>query len=378
MNRKNLTQIFDNYVARFEELTALPDPDESYKWRAVHNFQAVFDLNAPDFAAMLKTACKATSNMIDSQMQPFGGLVVMAEKDGEAETIRQMFRALYAEDGGDLAVRQDKIDAFLKSCDALLAKHYPGSFRYKNDQRSAMAYLWFHEPDTHYLCKTTEARYLADAAEFYDDWGTYASFRLKVFYRFCDALIEEMRRHPALMAVHKSRFEGHESKMHPDNALHILAFDVIYCAATYGLYTGVAAKRLTAADIRLYQQRKAKAAELSAALTQAEADMRLLQDGIAKAQAFVRSGAGIRHRVYGDGVLQKFDGQYLTVLFPRLNAAKQFVLASALANGYLTLDAPDLASFLSEYGAVLRQAEEIPKRLEAAQKDLEPYISYLA
>lgn len=378
MNRKNLTRIFDSYVARFEELTALPKPDESYKWHAVHDFQEIFDLDAPDFSAMLKKACKATENLIDSQMQPFGGLVTMAEKNGEAETIRQMFRLLYADDSGDLTVQQNKIDAFIKSCDALLAKHYPGSFRFKNDQRSVMAYLWFHDPDAHYLCKTTEARYLADAAEFYDDWGPYASFRLNVFYRFCDALIDEIRQHPALMAVHKSRFEGHEGEMHPDTALHILAFDVIYCAATYGLYTGVEAKRITTADIRLYQQRKAKAAELLAALAHVEADMQLLQNGIAEAQSLVRSGAAIRHKAFGEGQLQDFDGQHLTILFPQTGITKRFALASALAGGFITLNAPGFASFLSEYGAVLRQAEEIPKRLESAQNDLAPYIPYMA
>ena len=100
---------------------------------------------------MLKKACRATVNMIDNYMQPFSGLVVMAEKDGEAETIRKMFRQLYAEDGGDLTIRQQKITAFLASCDELLAKNYPSSHLYKNDQRSAMAYLWFYDPDNNYM-----------------------------------------------------------------------------------------------------------------------------------------------------------------------------------------------------------------------------------
>lgn len=242
MNTKNLNLIFQNYVSRFEYLNAPDGADENYKWYAVRNFQNIFDIDAPDFAAMLKQACKATMNLIDSYMQPFGGLVVMVEKCGEAETIREMFRQLYAGDGGDLSVRQEKINAFLKSCDELLAKHYPTSHLYKNDQRSAMAYLWFYDPEHNFMCKATEAQYLANAAEFYDDWGTYASFRLDVYYRFCAALLNEIRSNTALMNIHQSRFEGHEKEMHPDINLHILAFDIIYCARTYGLYTGVEIK----------------------------------------------------------------------------------------------------------------------------------------
>ena len=170
-------------------------------------------------------------------------------------------RQLYAGDGGDLSVRQEKINAFLKSCDELLEKHYPTSHLYKNDQRSAMAYLWFYDPEHNFMCKATEAQYLANAAEFYDDWGTYASFRLDVYYRFCAALLNEIRSNTALMNIHQSRFEGHEAEMHPDINLHILAFDIIYCARTYGLYAGVEIKEHSAEDKRLYQQRKAKAAE---------------------------------------------------------------------------------------------------------------------
>ena len=120
------------------------------------------------------------------------------------------------------------------------------------------------------MCKTTEAQYLANAAEFYEEWGTYAAFRLDVYYRFCDALIDEISKNPDLLAIHQSRFEGHEAEMHPDTKLHILAFDIIYCARTYGLYTGVEIKDISSEDRKLYQQRKNKAIELAGQLAAAE------------------------------------------------------------------------------------------------------------
>ena len=377
MNTDNLNIIFENYISRFERINEPNGANESFKWFAVHDFQEAFDIDAPDFASMLKKACKTTRNMIDNYMQPFGGLVVMAEKDGEAETVREMFRRLYADDGGDLVVRQRKITAFLASCDELLAKYYPSSHLYKNDQRSAMAYLWFHDPDNNYMCKTTEAQYLADAAEFYDDWGTYADFRLDVYYRFCDALVDEIRKCPALLEIHKSRFEGHETEMHPDAQLHILTFDIIYCAETYGLYNGVKTKKISAEDRRLYQQRRAKAIELAGRLAAAEEKMSLLQEGIAEAGAMVRGGASIRHKSFGIGALENFDGYCLVISFPKFDAPKKFELPFALGNGFLTLDAPAFPAFIEKYGEVLKQAARIPQQLKAAEAALEPYAAFL-
>lgn len=92
-----------------------------------------------------------------------------------------MFKGLFAEDGGDLVQRQKKIDVFLSRADELLRKYYLTSHMFINTQQSAMAYLWFYDPNTYYYYKATEAKYLADCVEFYDDWGTYSDFYLDVY-----------------------------------------------------------------------------------------------------------------------------------------------------------------------------------------------------
>ena len=60
---------------------------------------------------------------------------------------------------------QFQIDSFLEECDRLIEEYFPGSHLYKNDQRSAMAYLFLNDPDTHYLYKATECKYLADCVK---------------------------------------------------------------------------------------------------------------------------------------------------------------------------------------------------------------------
>ena len=67
MNRKNLNQIFNAYISKFEFLNNDKN-NESYKWNAVSEFQRVFNLDAPAsaFDSMLREAKKATKNLIDS------------------------------------------------------------------------------------------------------------------------------------------------------------------------------------------------------------------------------------------------------------------------------------------------------------------------
>lgn len=376
MNRKNLRQIFDRYIQEFEYLNNTEN-DENMKWRAVAEYRQTFDLNTPDFAGVLKGARKASGNLVDNHVQPFEGLVRMAEKNGEAENIQEMFRALYADDHGDLTARQEKISSFLAACDALQEKHFPGSYLYKNDQRSAMAYLWLYDPDHNYHCKATEAQYLANVAEFYDDWGTYREFRLDVYYRFCDQLVDEMRAYEPLMEINLSRFAGAGGAMYPDPALHILAFDIIYCSQTYDLFRGVEVKSHTAADRALYQQRKEKAADLAKDLALAEESMRLLTQAEEQISALIPVGASVFHRTFGPGTVSGLDEDKLRAFFPSLGCEKQFLAGQALSGGFLRADDPRFPAFLAQYGPVLRTSELVRTEYSHAQSALEPYRDFL-
>ena len=302
MNRKSLNQIFTAYIDKFRFLNEDPQC-EGYKWYSVVQFKEAFDLDAPDFAAMLKRAKQVTYNIIDSYNQPFGGLVKIAEQSAEdAEAVRELFRALLKDDGGDLTIRQEKITEFLKGCDALVEKYYPGSFLYKNDQRSAMAYLFFNDPDNHYLYKATEANYLSDCVGFYDDWGAMSAFKLDIYHRFCDELIAEIKATPELLKTNESRYENTTKKLHADPNLHILLFDIIYCSHTYNLYSGLSFDKVTTAERKLYQENKAKAQELLAAVQKAESDLVQLQEAQRYFSGLIDSKVPVSHKAFGENI----------------------------------------------------------------------------
>ena len=92
-------------------------PNENYKWEAVQWFQDHWDIEADDFATMLKTSLAKTKNLLLSKNNYPRGMI--EELAGAApEDVRGMFAALFDENA-DLWTR---IDAFKKQ--ALLIKNF--------------------------------------------------------------------------------------------------------------------------------------------------------------------------------------------------------------------------------------------------------------
>ena len=111
MNQKNLQVIFKKYIDNFEKINSVEN-DENYKWEIAQKFQE-FDVDAPDFADMLLRMLKISENLIDSSQQlPFYALVDYARK--EPETVREMFRALFANEYLDVEAKQATIEDFIE------------------------------------------------------------------------------------------------------------------------------------------------------------------------------------------------------------------------------------------------------------------------
>ena len=365
--------MFDCYINAFDFINN-SELDENYKWQIVAEFQSAFDLDAEDFAAVLRSAQQASSNLIDSKLTPFYALVKMAANNGESERIRDLFRALFQEDGGDLVLRQQKIDAFIAGCNALVEKHYPGSHLYMNDQRSAMGYLWLNDPDNYYYCKNAEAKYFANCAEFYDDWGTYANFDLRTFHRFCDELVAATKDYPPLMDAHNSRFVEANRLMHPDTNLHILIVDIIFCMGKYQLYSRARVAPRTPAEAKLYIERKNKAELLLRELNEAESNCQQLYAGREAIIALLEGGVPITHKAYGQASYLGTDKGYICLSFS--SGEKKFTLASFI-NGFLEIDAPEFKNIISSYGKALSSEYTATQRLEHAKRALVPYEQYL-
>lgn len=374
MNKTRLSQLFNNYIEKFEYINN-PDFNETYKWAVVEQYRESFNLDAPDLSAMLYEVWKISENLIDSaNQQPFYALVTYAKE--EPETVRNMFRELFADDGGDLSLRQAKIYAFIQKSEELKAKYAPGSWRYTNDQRSVMAYLFFHDPEHNYLYKSTQAHEFADCVDFLDDWGSGANFKLDVYYRMCDELVTAMKEFPVLIQTHMSRYEDAKDQLYEDSGLHVLAFDMIYSSQVYNLYDGIQYSHPKGADKKLYRERVEKALALKEAYEQARADFERLEELRVTILSHVRVGSSIIHKVYGKGKIVSLDGPSVSVQFQTQPEPKKFMLISSLGGGFLKTGTDD--DLLIQANAKLLQMEEsLERRRKSAEAALEPYLQYL-
>ena len=374
MNIVQLNKLFQNYISRFNEIS-FGKNDETYKWELVQKFQDEFDISAPDFSSMLRNLWNASENLIDNSTQlPFFALVDYSQH--EPDTVRQMFADLYADDKGNLEVRQKKIGNFISKTEELRLKYKPNSWRYVNDQRSVMSYLFLHDPDHNYLYKSTQAHEFADCVEFYDDIGYGADFKLPVYYRMCDNLVKEMQSCEELLSVHKTRFDG-KRKLYPDEKLHILCFDMIYSSQVYGLYNGIEYVHLRSAERRKCKERETKAMELFNTYKAIQDDMKKLEEVKAYIDKQFYVGSTIQHKSFHEGVVESFENGYLTIRFSEQIGVKRFEVISALAGGFIIVQNPEFSEYIKENLQFMKSANMISNRLKRAEADLEPYREYL-
>lgn len=143
-----------SYVSDFERYWN----DEKYKWRAVKWFQEKWDINAPDFPAMLEEATSKSENLLTSSNSfPRLMIVEMAKKD--SAEVKDMFVSLY-EETQPLEIR---VTDFIQRSEAIRTKHDPGSWNmHYQSTNSVSVYLWLRYPDKYYIYKYGEYKVVDD------------------------------------------------------------------------------------------------------------------------------------------------------------------------------------------------------------------------
>lgn len=374
MNRNNLKSIFKKYIDNFEILNNEKN-NETYKWEIAQEFRN-FNIDAPDFAEMLNCMWKTTTNLIDnSQQLPFYALVDYARK--EPETVREMFRKLYREEYIDTETKQRLIDEFIASSEKLRKKYNPDSRLYVNNQRSVMMYLFLRYPNSNFAYKASQAKSFANCVEYYDDWGPMTNFRLDVFNRMCEQLVEEIKADETLIETHKSRFENTDKNLHPDEELHILVFDIIFSSQAYNFYDGMTYAPVNAQSRKLYFEKIAKAKELSEALKKAKEDMAQIDIAKDYVSKTLVPKSEVKHKIFGNGTIDECSASIISVRFPKLNDTKKLGIAYSFANGLITLSSDEQTLKLKEYAPLLNNEAELMITISNTEEALQEYLEFL-
>lgn len=154
IDQTKLQELIGKYKADFETNI----PNELYKWKAVKCFQDNWNIDAGDFASMLKNSLAKTENLL---IAPSFYPKLMIEKyvDLYPEDVRSLFGLLYSEEF-DLSERiasfKSGIEDIHKKWDNIGDKNH-----YQNENIIS-TYLWLRYPDKYYIYKPTLASNLCN------------------------------------------------------------------------------------------------------------------------------------------------------------------------------------------------------------------------
>ena len=381
MNELHMEQIFKHYIDDFEKLNN-PEHMEYYKWQIVKRFRPLMDdalkSENSEFAANLLKVKKLTSNLVDSYTQPFQGLVRFSEH--EPETVRNMFKSLFENSDGTMEKRQNAVTAFLKKSHELRDKYFPGSYLYKDDMHSVTTYLFLYDPDHNYIFKSSHALIFADCIEFYDDWGSGDSVKLDVYYRMCDQIVSAIKNSSEMMKTDASRFENgwgiDPQTFAQDKEKHILAFDLIYCCSTYGLFSGITFKRPKTKEKQLIQEKKEKAVRFAEELKTAQDELKKLQEALEYLNMVFKIGAGIQHKKYGMGTITDNNGSSIEIEFAN-GDKKKFGMVLSAVNNIIVSQTDDYAEQMQKYREILKKEAAIKNAVSYAEKNFAEYAEYI-
>lgn len=364
MNKHNLNLILEQYISCFAELNDVNGHDEGYKWRAESCFAEHWDIYAEDFASMFKASTKEMSNLIDNAtVQPIGGILLLLKQPAEIEFVRECFRELYKEDGGDLEARQDRICAFMEKMNTKIDRYAPGSWKYPQKMNNVIYYLNLRYPGDNYIFKSTEATEWANCIEYGDDFGSGENFSLVRYYRMCDELRSAVSENKEIMELHARRFEK-EARGY-DDELHILVYDIIYCAHTYHFYsegmiqTTSAKARIKRAQIRDEIERLED--ELAASTNRYRELM------VAGEHEIDMTGMEVTHKIFGKGkVISQTTGMQV-IVFP--NGEKKFQFPGAYVGGFLKTEDSIMAA-IKDSSTNKSDAEKTKKYIQALSEQI--------
>ena len=217
-------------LARYKSDFAKYWEDEKYKWVAVQHFQENWNIEAEDFAAMLKESFSQTYNLLQGGMY-YANKMLCALAQQDPEKMRSLFRLLYDEN----LPLVERLQPFRTGCDELLdefrksAAEPEKAKNHYQDLRALCVYLSFRYPETYFLFKYrmyTGFRKLIDFKETSQEKDSEVR-KYDNYARMCQAVLEEIEADAELQQMQREHVDS-ETGCYSDPEFHLLAQTIIY------------------------------------------------------------------------------------------------------------------------------------------------------
>jgi len=217
-------------LARYKSDFAKYWEDEKYKWVAVQHFQENWDIEAEDFAGMLKESFSQTYNLLQGGMY-YANKMLCALAQQDPEKMRSLFRLLYNEE----LPLVERLQPFRTGCDELLeafrqnAAEPEKAKNHYQDLRALCVYLSFRYPETYFLFKYrmyTGFRKLIGFKETSQEKDSEVR-KYDNYARMCRDVLAEILADTELQQMQRERVNS-ESDCYRDPDFHLLAQTIIY------------------------------------------------------------------------------------------------------------------------------------------------------
>ena len=138
---------------------------------------------------------------------------------------------------------------------------------------------------------------------------------------------------------------------------HLLAFDIIYCTLTYGLYSGIAIKKQEKIKNELQNSLESILEELNAGLNE-------------KADLTDTSVLGLKviHKKFGEGTVTAQDGNIISVKFKI--GEKSFSLPSAFTAGFLVCREQEVIELFHQQDRLDKKIKELRSKITSIKVQL--------
>lgn len=201
--------------------------DENFKWEAVKCFQDNWNIEAEDFAEMLKRSLAKTYGLLAS-MNNFPRQMIEIFAEEAPDKVKMMFVALFDENKDVV----ERILNFKDQSEQLLKEYgYDAKNHYQNEN-SISTYLWLMYPDKYYIYKFGEIKSCAEVLQssYKFKKGAYED-NLRTFYSFYDELCTNLQSNTEMK---KLLADNLTEDCYPDKELRTLTIDFgFYIARKY-------------------------------------------------------------------------------------------------------------------------------------------------
>lgn len=195
----------------------------------------------------------------------------------------------------------------------------------------------------------------------------------------CNQVIEEIKQYQPLLERNRLRYDGRfHTELHPDNNLHILLFDIIYCCTTYDLFDGMIFSKTN----RSANNNDRKIRQMRA--LQAKADVEKYQMQLSEISEIKKAlyrefaeNTTVVHKTYGNAYIKEIDSKrgLLTIITENNEERKVGIVISCL-NGLLPVNS-DVKTMLESKSDIITNEKIIENKYKQANSQLELYSDQL-